>query len=89
MDGVLFDTERLYKEAAPLACADLGYIIPPGVIDFTVGLSWPGVRALFVATFGPAFPLDEFLAGWTRRFDELTATQLLRMEVAPIGPTAF
>lgn len=76
MDGVLFDTERLYQEAAPLACTNLGYVIPPGVIDRTVGLSWPGTRALFVDTFGPAFPLDEFVAEWTRRFDELTATQL-------------
>lgn len=76
LDGVLFDTERLYQQAAPLACADLGYVMPAGVIDRTVGLSWPGVRALFVDTFGPAFPLDGFVAGWTRRFDELAAMQL-------------
>lgn len=75
MDGVLFDTERLYQEAAPLACADLGYTLPPGLVDATVGLSWEGTRALFADAFGPSFPVEAFVSGWIQRVDELSATQ--------------
>ena len=76
MDGVLFDTEPLYQEAALRACADLRYVMPSGVSERKIGLSWTGARKLLVETFGPSFPLDEFVAAWMERFDELTATRL-------------
>lgn len=76
MDGVLFDTEPLYEEAALAACADLGYVMPPGSIARRIGLSWSGTRMLLVETFGPSFPLDDFVAAWLSRFDALTATRL-------------
>lgn len=76
MDGVLFDTEPLYGEAALGACAELGYIMPTGGIDGRIGLSWTGTRELLVETFGPSFPLDAFVAAWMSRFDRLTATRL-------------
>jgi HAD superfamily hydrolase (TIGR01509 family) len=76
MDGVLFDTEPLYREAASIAGNDLGYVLPTSLADRVIGLSWPRTRLLFVDAFGPSFPLEEFMAVWLHRFDELAATRL-------------
>ena len=76
MDGILFNTEALYWEAASMAGADLGYVLPTSLAGRMIGLSWPRTRLLFVDTLGPSFPLDEFIAAWLRHFDELTATNL-------------
>jgi HAD superfamily hydrolase (TIGR01509 family) len=76
MDGVLFDTEPLYREAASITGADFGYVLPISLADRVIGLSWPRTRLLLVDAFGPSFPLEEFIAAWLRRFDELTATRL-------------
>src|SRR5215510_5979494 len=73
MDGVLFDTERLYQEAALSVGDDIGYIIPSNLLERVIGLSWPGTRALFVEALGPSFPVDDFIAAWLRRFEELAA----------------
>ena len=75
MDGVLFDTERLYQEAALIVGDDIGCAIPSNLLERVVGLSWPGTRALFVEAFGPSFPVDEFIAAWLHRFEELAATR--------------
>jgi HAD superfamily hydrolase (TIGR01509 family) len=75
MDGVLFDTERLYQEAALIVGKDMGCAIPASLLERVVGLSWPGTRALFVDAFGPSFPLDEFIAAWLHRFEELAAAR--------------
>jgi HAD superfamily hydrolase (TIGR01509 family) len=76
MDGVLFDTERLYQEAALIVGKDVGCAIPAGLLERVIGLSWPGTRALFAETFGPSFLLDEFIAGRLRQFEELAAARL-------------
>jgi len=73
MDGVLFDTERLYQEAALIVGNDVGCAIPASLLERVVGLSWPGTRALFAETFGPSFLVDEFIAAWLRQFEELAA----------------
>lgn len=76
MDGVLFDTEPLYEEAAMVACAELGWMMPSGSIERRVGLSWVGMRTLLAETFGPTFPIDRFVVVWLARFEELTAARL-------------
>ena len=75
MDGVLFDTERFYQEAALTVGKDMGCAIPASLLERVVGLSWPGTRALFVEAFGPSFPVDEFIAAWLCRFEELAAAR--------------
>jgi beta-phosphoglucomutase-like phosphatase (HAD superfamily) len=41
MDGVLFDTERFYQEAALIVGKDMGCAIPASLLERVVGLSWP------------------------------------------------
>jgi HAD superfamily hydrolase (TIGR01509 family) len=77
MDGVLFDTEGLYQEAALIAGNNIGYGIPASLLERVVGLSWPGTRTLFVDAFGPSFPVDEFIAAWLQQFEELAGARHL------------
>src|SRR5690348_15569679 len=71
MDGLLFDTETLYQEAAILAAADGGHDVSSGVFSQTIGLPWPQSRALLLAHFGPTFPVEDFVARWVRHFEEI------------------
>lgn len=68
MDGLLFDTERLYQEAIVLAAADGAHDITAEVFARTVGLPWVQSRALLLAHFGETFPVDEFQETWIRHF---------------------
>jgi len=45
MDGLLFDTERLYQEALVLAAAEGGHEVAQEVFNRTVGLPWAHSRA--------------------------------------------
>src|SRR5438270_13649623 len=62
MDGLLFDTEALYQEAAVLAAADGGHNVSSGVFGQTIGLAWPQSRSVLLAHFGLSFPVEEFIA---------------------------
>ena len=76
MDGLLFDTEALYQEAAILAAADGGHDVSSGVFSQTIGLPWPQSRALLLAHFGATFPVEDFVATWVRHFEVIAATRL-------------
>jgi beta-phosphoglucomutase-like phosphatase (HAD superfamily) len=77
MDGLLFDTERLYQKALVLAAAAGRHNVPPDFFHQTVGLPWIKSRALFLSHFGEAFPIDEFEAAWVYHFWQIAEGQLL------------
>ncbi|HWB48934.1 MAG TPA: HAD family phosphatase [Stellaceae bacterium] len=68
MDGLLFDTEALYQEAASLAAAEGGHDISSGVIDRLIGVPWLQGRLLLLEHFGESFPVEDFEAAWLRHF---------------------
>ena len=76
MDGLLFDTETLYQEAALAAAAEGGHDATSGIFSRTIGLPWPQSRSLLLGHFGDAFPADEFVAAWVRHFDLIASTRL-------------
>lgn len=76
MDGVIFDTETLYVEAAGIAAEELGYAIPNAFTEGMIGLSWEGTRQLLEDTFGLTFPLEKYVEVWLFRFEGLASTQL-------------
>lgn len=76
MDGLLFDTETLYQEAALLAAAEGGHDVASGIVTRTVGLPWAQSRLLLIEHFGPAFPADDFVASWLRHFWVIAETRL-------------
>lgn len=68
MDGLLFDTETLYQEAALLAAAEGGHDVSSGIILRLVGLPWQRGRELLLEHFGMVFPVDDFETAWLRHF---------------------
>jgi HAD superfamily hydrolase (TIGR01509 family) len=77
MDGLLFDTERLYRETFVVAADTGGHDVSSDVLDQTVGLPWTETRTLLLSYFGESFPFDEFQAKWLSRFWEIAESRPL------------
>lgn len=76
MDGLLFDTERLYEEAALAAAVELGFVMDSTFHRSTIGSSWPVIRDMLLDRYGPTFAADELKARARRIFNELVDTHL-------------
>lgn len=76
MDGLLFDTERLYQEALYLASAEGGHEVAPDFFTRTIGLPKAQCRALLLSHFGETFAVDAFHAAWIRHFWVIAETRL-------------
>ncbi len=61
MDGLLFDTEALYLDAAMAAAVDHGIEMPVELYLGTIGLTGDAARELVCGHFGPEF---DFFAYW-------------------------
>lgn len=80
MDGVLLDTEPLYKKAMHQACADLGYDMPEELHNAQIGI--PGDVGLQMTQdyFGPDFPADLY-TDYTRK-----TMKILTAKDVPLKP---
>jgi HAD superfamily hydrolase (TIGR01509 family) len=76
MDGLIFDTEPLYRDAIIAAAGDGGHDVPLTFYLTTIGLSGEATRALFYERFGKGFDFDGFWITASKRFCELAASQL-------------
>ena len=74
MDGLMFDTEALYRDAVIAAAADGGHDISPAFYLSTIGMSVEATRAAFRERCGEDFDFDLF---WTtaEQFREITKLQ--------------
>ena len=57
MDGVLLDTEPLYKEAMHLACEDLGYEMTAELHNAQIGIPHDMGNLMMMKAFGEDFPI--------------------------------
>ena len=71
MDGLLFDTERLYEEATLAAVAELGCEMSLAFFRSTIGSAWPVIRARLLDHYGPAFAAEELRTTARQRFNDL------------------
>ncbi len=71
MDGLMLDTEPLYRSASRSAAAELGYDFSDALYASLIGRAAADVEAGIVAALGAAFPLAEFRAGWLRHWELL------------------
>jgi HAD superfamily hydrolase (TIGR01509 family) len=71
MDGVLFDTETLYEQAALGAAREMGFEMTSAFFRSTIGSPWPVVRVRLIEHFGPDLAIDELHAISRRIFREL------------------
>jgi beta-phosphoglucomutase len=78
MDGVVLDTEPLYKVAWQRAATELGYDLDDASYAKLVGRPADDSEAALPGQFGSAFPLDRFRLRWP----ELWQTEVARAGIA-------
>jgi HAD superfamily hydrolase (TIGR01509 family) len=97
MDGLLIDSEPLYREAILASCQALGHAMTPAQHRRMIGMPWDRNRAQLLDWFGAAFPHDQFQIDCSRRFHALAgggvplrpgAAELIAFLAAAGVPTA-
>jgi HAD superfamily hydrolase (TIGR01509 family) len=68
LDGLLIDSEPIYRSAWQSAAADLGYALSDDLYLSLIGLSDRDSERVLVRVFGPAFPLAQFRGLWPARW---------------------
>ncbi|MCL5995246.1 MAG: HAD family phosphatase [Chloroflexi bacterium] len=81
MDGLMLDTENMYRRAWQQAAAELGYALSDAQFLTFVGHRLEECQTLLVQLYGAAFPLAEFLDRSSRIHRERLAVQ-----GAPVKP---
>ena len=76
MDGLLFDTESLYREAAFEVAAGWGLDMPAELFLRCVGQPWPANRVQLLEHYGPGVEPDAFKAAWMHCFKASTEARL-------------
>ncbi len=68
MDGLLFDTESIHRDAARAAALDHGRDLPDAVFLSLIGGAAPDNHARLQAHFGGGFDVEAYEATWTRHY---------------------
>ena len=76
LDGLLFDTEKLYQEAILAAATEVGCEITTASFLRMVGTPWQVTRSRLIDEHGATFPIEELRAAWIRHFDAIVSTRL-------------
>lgn len=71
MDGLLLDTERVYREAIFDTCDRLGFPMTDDLMHLMIGVPWDTNRVQLAEAYGAAFPFDAYLDGTLARFGEI------------------
>lgn len=79
MDGLLMDTEGVYKRSWTVAAADLGFDLTDAMYLSLIGITVADCEQRLVQNFGPAFPLDVF-----RRDARAGYEAIVRVEGIPL-----
>jgi HAD superfamily hydrolase (TIGR01509 family) len=83
MDGLLFDSERLYAQSILTAAAEVGCPMSHDIFLQLVGRSREVNHAFLLGHYGADYPLQALIAAWGRHFRELARTGL------PLKPGAI
>jgi HAD superfamily hydrolase (TIGR01509 family) len=76
MDGLLFDTEKLYGQAILTAADELGIEMSTEVFLRFIGTPWAENRRRMIEAYGEAYPAEELRVTWMRHFKALAAHSL-------------
>lgn len=76
MDGLLFDSERLYAQAILTAAAEVGCPMSHDIFLQLVGRSHEVNHAFLLSHYGPDYPLQTLMTTWGRHFRELAKSGL-------------
>jgi beta-phosphoglucomutase-like phosphatase (HAD superfamily) len=98
MDGLLLDTEPLYREAIVGAAATLGFDFPDAFYEKMIGVADKECQAMVASHFGSQFPMAQYLRECSNRLQRLFvagvpvkpgATELLTELTHRAMPTAL
>ena len=76
MDGLLFDTERLYAKAMLMAAEAVGASLAPDVIYHTIGLPAADCDEIWIEHFGPDFDVASFWSASATNVKAMAETDL-------------
>ena len=71
MDGLMIDSEPMYRAASARAAAELGYEIDDALYLSMLGRNHVDSLATLVRALGQAFPLDRFNERWPQYWHEI------------------
>lgn len=80
MDGLMLDTEPIYKRAWQSSCGELGYELTDVTYTTLVGRPTRVCEQVLVDTFGADFPLDVFRDRWPLRWRTLAETDGIQLK---------
>ena len=75
MDGLILDNGVVYKRAYQEAASDNGYTLRDELYNRMLGIPHADCNLLLKQTFGEDFPVEEFEEIWSRRYQEVLATE--------------
>ncbi|WP_439594546.1 HAD family hydrolase [Falsiroseomonas sp.] len=78
MDGLLFDSETLYREAILAAARDLGHAFTEADFPELVGRSWALNRVTLQRHVGPEGDVEIFRQAWVRHYDGMRGALALK-----------
>ena len=74
MDGLMLDTESIYKQAWQKAAVECGYALDDEFYLTLVGQPNPACEEALCNRFGTTFPMADFRARWSSRWQTLVET---------------
>jgi HAD superfamily hydrolase (TIGR01509 family) len=83
MDGLLLDTEALYRTAIMGACAELGFPMNDELHLSLVGCPLDANRIQLERAFGPGFPFEAYVASYRGKFAALAVDGIPTRPGAP------
>jgi len=75
MDGLLLDTEGVYKRSWTEAARQLGFDLTDQIYLMLIGISVADAEKRLVEVFGSRFPIDEFRRDAKSRYDAIVETE--------------
>lgn len=75
MDGILFDSERVFAEAWHLVGAQMHLPEIRDCVTQCVGRNGRDTRAFLLGKYGPAFPYEQFIGDIKQAFEDIVTTE--------------
>ena len=66
MDGVLIQSEAMYRDSFLAAAQEGGHDMPVDVYQRVCGSPWDTITHTIISEYGPNFPIDAFRDAWLR-----------------------
>ena len=85
MDGLIFDTERLYRDSMMAAAEQHGRELPLSIFTSMIGGTGESTKQILADHFGPGFDLETYMAQtWTHFHEMADADLALKAGVAEL-----